>query len=147
MFRISKHASVLLSQLLTAAVFIMMAIAVFLLPAILERYGIAQGDLRIPCTAILYLAVAGGLYADVSLHFLLMNIRRGAIFTQSSVKYLRRLSWCCFAECVIFFALMFYLSLGVLLSFACAFMGVILRVVKNVIEEAVDIKNENDYTI
>ena len=33
------------------------------------------------------------------------------------------------------------------MAFAAAFFGLILRVVKNVIEQAVILKNENDFTI
>lgn len=145
--RVSKHASVVISQVLTWVIFILMAAVVFLLPSILKIYSIGTSETRTQCLVILYFALAVAFIADISLHFLLLNIRKEAIFTSSSVKYLRILSWCCFGECIIFFALAFFLSLGILLAFACAFMGMILRVVKNVIEEAADIKNEHDYTI
>ena len=34
-----------------------------------------------------------------------------------------------------------------IITFACGFMGLIVRVVKNILEEATAIKNENDFTV
>lgn len=100
-----------------------------------------------PTLIIFYVALVPAFVADVSLYLLLNNVKTEKIFTDSSVKYLRIISWCCFAECVVFFALGFYYYTAFLISFAAFFMGIILRVVKNVIEAAVEIKSENDYTI
>ena len=46
-----------------------------------------------------------------------------------------------------FFALGFFLTSAFAVTFAAFFMGIILRVVKNVIEQATVIKSENDFTI
>jgi len=92
--------------------------------------------------------------ADVLLIRLLGNIRRAEIFTASAVSKLRGISWCCFAECLIlvgggihFYRVFIMPHAFLVIAFAAAFLGIVLRVVKNVIEEAVAIKCENDYTI
>ncbi|MBQ4576283.1 MAG: DUF2975 domain-containing protein [Firmicutes bacterium] len=81
------------------------------------------------------------------LHKLLTNIAGEHVFTDDNVSLLRRISWCCFlAALITVIAARFYLVFGVI-SIAAAFMGLILRVVKNVIQQAVIIKNENELTI
>lgn len=82
-----------------------------------------------------------------SLHCLLANLRREQIFIQKNVSYLRRISWCCFASAFIFLISSFYYLPFVFLMTAAAFMGLILRVLKNTFERAVLLQEENDYTI
>ena len=104
--------------------------------------------------AIFYLALLPVVVADILLIRLLGNVRRAEIFTPSAVSKLRGISWCCFAECLIllgggvsFYKLFILPRAFLVIAFIAAFLGIVLRVVKNVIEEAVAIKSENDYTI
>ena len=41
----------------------------------------------------------------------------------------------------------FPFAVFLIIAFACAFMGLIVRVVKNIIEQATAIKAENDFTV
>ena len=41
----------------------------------------------------------------------------------------------------------FLFAAFLIIAFACAFMGLIVRVVKNIIEQATAIKSENDFTV
>ena len=82
-----------------------------------------------------------------SLIKLLLNIRKGEIFIVSNVRNLRRISWCCFIEAGLLLVGVTYFFMMPVLSFVVGFLGLVLRVVKNVIEEAVALKNENDFTI
>ncbi len=95
----------------------------------------------------LYCAVPAAAVALVCLDKLLGNVRREQPFTESSVKYLRIISWCCYVEAVVFiyFATLRHFAILVVLGFA--FVGLILRVVKNVFQQAVILREENDYTI
>ena len=81
------------------------------------------------------------------LHLLLRRIGRSEIFCAGNTSLLRRISWYCFAVGVICFASMFYYPPFLFIAGSAAFMGLIVRVVKNVFEEADRIKTENDYTI
>ncbi|MBQ2868015.1 MAG: DUF2975 domain-containing protein, partial [Firmicutes bacterium] len=74
-------------------------------------------------------------------------IKNEQVFTDENVSLLRRISWCCFlAALITLISSRFYLVFG-LIGIAAAFMGLILRVVKNVIQQAVIIKAENELTI
>jgi hypothetical protein len=90
------------------------------------------------------------IFAHITLYSLLkllFNIKRQEIFIQKNVTYLRVISWCCFAVALItFVGGCFYLPFFVV-SVAAAFVGLMLRVVKNVMQNAVEIKAENELTI
>ncbi|MDR0570408.1 MAG: DUF2975 domain-containing protein [Clostridiales Family XIII bacterium] len=100
--------------------------------------------------AIALACVAAALFALWLLDRLLRNIRGGEVFVRGNVAALRGISWCCFAEAALL-ALAAFLSsvffLFCLLALMAGFVGIILRVVKNVIEAAVLLKEENDLTI
>ena len=82
-----------------------------------------------------------------SLLKLLFNIKKDEIFITANVKYLRIISWCCFVVFFItFIGGIFYIPF-IFISVAAVFMGLMLHVVKNVMENAVEIKNENELTI
>lgn len=150
MMKISKKASNIISDIFTAVIFAILVAAIFALPPILQCFIVIFGkpDYYFTVTLIiLYAALIPAFAADISLHLLLRNIKNQLIFSESSVKHLRKISFCCLLEGIIFFILGFYYYTSFLVSFAAVFMGVILRVVKNVIEEATAIKSENDYTI
>lgn len=74
--------------------------------------------------------------------------QRGQRFlSRENVSILRLLSWCCIAAgLVCLFSALYYMPF-LIVSAAAAFVGLILRVVKNVFAEAVRLKDENDYTI
>lgn len=88
-----------------------------------------------------------GLVSLICLDRLLANIKKDKIFIERNVKLLRIISWCSFAVSVILLLSGFYYILFLMIAVAAAFFGLILRVVKNVIEQAMIIKNENDFTI
>lgn len=98
------------------------------------------------CVSLWAVAVPAGL-ALYSLHVLLSNIAQESVFVDENVCQLRRISWCCIGAGLIFLASAAYYMPFLLLSAAAAFVGLILRVVKNVFAEAVRLKAENDYTI
>jgi len=100
-----------------------------------------------PLLATIYSCAVPGLIALFSLDRLLANIKKKNVFIEKNVKHLRLISWCSFAVSIILFVSGFYYLLFLLIAVAAAFFGLILRVVKNVIEHAVIIKNENDFTI
>ena len=78
---------------------------------------------------------------------LLHRIELEQVFIAINVKYLRRISWSCFAGAIICFASMPYYFPWVFVAVAAAFMGLIVRVVKNVIAQAVELKDESELTI
>lgn len=90
------------------------------------------------------------LFAYITLYCLLkllFNIKKNEIFVDGNVCCLRCISWCCFAVALITaIGGWFYLPFGTV-TVAAAFVGLMLRIVKNVMQNAVAIKAENELTI
>ncbi|MCQ1528284.1 DUF2975 domain-containing protein [Lutispora saccharofermentans] len=81
------------------------------------------------------------------LYRLLHHIELEQVFIAANVEYLRRISWSCFAGAIICFASIPYYFPWTFVAVAAAFMGLIVRVIKNVIAQAVELKNESELTI
>lgn len=93
-----------------------------------------------PCAVFAYITL-------YNLIKLLFNIRKQEIFTNENVQRLRRIYWCCFT--VAFITLIggiLYIPFS-FIAVAAAFIGLMLRVVKNVLQNAVELKTENELTI
>ena len=98
----------------------------------------------------MYLCIAGGMAALILLLKVLYSIKDGAVFTSDNVARLRWISYCGFAIAGI--ALITGLIDGTWLGWGpiglvAAFLGLIMRVVKNVIDAARVLKEESDFTI
>lgn len=82
-----------------------------------------------------------------SLLKLLFNIKNEKIFITQNVKYLRTVSWCCFAIAIITLIGGFFYMPFIFVTAAGGFTGMLLRVLKNVMQSAVELREENDLTI
>ena len=82
-----------------------------------------------------------------SLLKLLFNIKKDRIFISQNVTYLRIISWCCFAVAVVTLVGGIHYIPYLVIAVAAAFVGLMLRVVKNVMQNAVEINQENELTI
>ena len=97
---------------------------------------------------VIYLCLIPAFILLFSLDNLLRNIKNDEVFIYKNVKSLRIISWACFSVAIILLFAGIFVSLPFfVVSAAAGFFGLIIRVVKNVIEAAVDLKNENDFTI
>ena len=143
-----RKVSLYASMLVTAILFVFIIAACLFLPRILEIYSDFRGGLD--CTDLmiaLYISALPGLVCTVSLLMLLFNIKKDEIFVQKNVTLLRILPYCCI------FVGIEYIILGnkyismLFFAFAALFIGLILRVIKNVFDKAIEIREENDYTI
>ena len=78
---------------------------------------------------------------------LLGGLRRGQVFVPENVTHLRGVSWCCAAVALICLgAALCYLPF-LFVAAAAAFMALIVRIVKNVFQQAIAMKDELDLTI
>ena len=93
-----------------------------------------------PCAVFAYVTL-------YSLLRLLFNIKKDEIFTTQNVIFLRRISWCCFVVAVITGAGGVFYVPYFAVAVAAGFVGLMLRVVKNVMQRAVEIREENELTI
>lgn len=94
-----------------------------------------------------YTACVPATIALAGLYRLLDNISKGHVFIEKNVQILRMLSWACiFAGGICLVSSSYYLPF-LIIAAAAGFVGLLLRVVKNVFARAVEIKEESDYTI
>lgn len=152
MLRIDRRISVILSYIFCALAFFGVLGLAIMLPffrnanvpflANQDRFGVWGYLLE-------YAILALVLVATFCLVLLLNNVRGGAIFTSSSVGYLRIISWASILAGTLAIPLCFLIEWNMLLpvAFVGLFLGIVLRVVKNVIEEGTALKEENDSTI
>ncbi len=82
-----------------------------------------------------------------SLIKLLFNIKSDEVFTLQNVKYLKTISWCCVAIALITFVGGYFYMPFMFVAMAGGFVGVLLRVLKNVMQTALELREENDLTI
>ena len=95
-----------------------------------------------------YVALVFITLIDILLFMLLLRVKAGKVFTAESVGLIRGISWGCYLVAGVFCGFSAYFTfVALLVAFVAAFLGLCLRVVKNVIEEATEIKAENDMTV
>ena len=136
--------SVLASSICTKLIIVIVIGFLIAAPCLVKGYVVyafKNPDIIIPLLVTIYACAIPGLISLFSLDRLLANIKAKNVFVEEVI------SWCSFAVSAILFVFGFYYLLSLLVAIAAAFFGLILRVVKNVIEQAVIIKNENDFTI
>lgn len=82
-----------------------------------------------------------------SLYRLLQRIAKGQVFITANVEHLRYISWSSFVGAIICVVSMAYYLPWILVALPAAFVGLIVRVVKNVVAQAVALQDEVDYTV
>lgn len=108
---------------------------------------VADAKIRLLALCVLMCSPAG--YVMLwKLRRLLKNIGAGVVFDEANVSLMRMVSICCFIAA--FFCMGFaFLGMWSLLSitFAAGFVGLIVRIVGNVFEQAIQMKDELDLTV
>ena len=130
MFRISKNASVSVSLVLTGLFFAVLIACLFIMP----------GFIRL----ILPLSPRAVMTGDA---VLITAVGYCVVLFAIAVSLIRGVSWCAIAISLLFLLATPYYLIALALTFTAALLGLCLRVVKNVIEEATAIKAENDLTV
>ncbi len=148
MLKIDQKASVMLSMILNGAVAAVVTVFCVKMPEWLLLIVDSESNMYVPTLAAIYFTALLAYAAIVLLFILLDFIRKGEVFTSLNVACLRAISWLCFAAALCYAALSFhYSAIAPLIALACAFIGTIIRVIKNAFEKAVEIKTENDFTV
>ncbi len=150
----SEMKSLKLSRLLVVGLFFLLVVIVFTAPIIAEWFsvisvgrGIIKGNVKIPVTVMIYICDAFAFGAVWALNRLLANISRDEVFTEQNTLSLRIISWCCVFVGITFIVFSLWRFEFLFAAFFAMFLGLVMRVLKNVFEKAVEIKSENDYTI
>lgn len=97
--------------------------------------------------ATIYVGSIPAAYLLYELLALVRRIQADQVFINGNVELLRRISWTCFTGAGIAIVSTGYYLPWVFLAAAAAFMGLIVRVVKNVVAKAVELQDEVDSII
>lgn len=157
MFKISSKASVNLSLIISGVFFAVLTVVGVFLPAVVKALLRFSGEItaRVQVTSTdnaivlvaAYILLALALLANILLFTLLLQVKGENVFSAKSVSLIRGISWCSIGVGLIFALLTYYFTLSSVIAFAALFLGLCVRVVKNVIERATEIKDENDLTV
>ncbi len=157
MLKISKDLSLTLSLIISVLFFIACIAGLFVLPDLTEALintpdNVGNRDNitdvgRVLVLLVAYCILLTFILADAFLFSILTRVKKGQVFSATTVALIRGVSWCCFLLCPFFAFLGVYFQLAFIVSFLAIFLGLCLRVVKNTIEEATEIKAENDLTV
>ena len=147
-------------KLSIAVCFILSAVLVLLMafgPMVFKLYMTAYRGFLPDGDAMRHLSVTfalcfypSAIFAGIILYSLLkllFNIKGGQVFITQNATLLRVVSWCCFViSAITFVGAFFYMPFG-FVALAGGFVGMMLRVLKNVMQSAVELREENDLTI
>lgn len=124
-------------------------ICLFTVPLIARWYDMYSNkeSIFLQFNILVYLAMLPAAVILILLNFLLSNIRNEKVFEHSNVSYLRIISYCCFVISGLSLVMAYWRLLAVVIFIAFAFVGLLLRVLKNVFEQAVVLREENDLTV
>ena len=76
------------------------------------------------------------------------NLEKDQVFIRQNVKWLRFISYGCLTAGILLFVVsLVYIKFFIIISLAALFMMLIVRVIKNAFEQAVEMKEELDLTI
>ena len=106
-----------------------------------------RSTMFIPMCVTLYVCDVLALAALWNLNILLRNISKDEVFIQKNTNCLRRISWICMGVGVTMMLFGLWSSIFAFFGMCALMFGLIMRVLKNVFEKAVEIKSENDFTI
>ena len=157
MLTIPSKVSIFLSCALCVILFIGCIVAAVMLPWVSELLeyerngffinGIITEGQRTSVMTFGYIGIAAIALAVGMLFALLIRVKGGKVFTDKSVALIRGVSWACYLLALSFIGIGFTYNVSFAAAFLAVFLGLCLRVVKNVLEEACRIKNENDLTV
>ncbi len=153
----SNDRSVILTQCIIKICYVILTVVSVGLPFIFDKgfytFDIL-GEIKSYVIGPFYAVVPAGYAALICLDKLLINIKWHRVFVSANVKLLRILSWACvyaatvgFISFIVILLKDFMFETMFILSAGEFFVALIVRVVKNVFEKAIEIKEENDLTV
>lgn len=144
-----KRSIAITSALIKVAI-VLCAAALFLMPyaaKMYEQISFQRDNVTVPLLITFYVCAAFGFVILFVLNKLIKNIGSEKVFIDENVKLLKILSYCCFAIAVVTLIFARFRILVFVITFAAAFIGLTLRVIKNCFTEAIRLREENDFTI
>lgn len=152
-----KDKSILLSQIGTAcfaALLLALDIGSYWLTTLYVAnqmyHGHADPQMMREVWLMMLTILSGSVLGWIFLHrlwTLLRSIKRGEVFSAANVRRMRGMSWCCMGAAAICLASALYYLPFLFIALAAGFTGLIVRVVKNVFQQAIAMKDELDLTV
>lgn len=143
--------SILLSQVCVVTFMIILFMTVIGTPQLVKWFiGFSRADISGAYVYFITTIYMGSIPAAIILYELLKllrHIKQGNIFTVVNIACLRKISWACIIGGLMSLLASLYYVPWLFIAIAAGFVGLIVRVVKNVISEALLLKEEVDYTI
>ena len=152
--------SIAITSVLIKIAIVLCAAALFLMPyaaKMYEQISFQQDNVTVPLLITFYVCRNANFMYNIRhicfqiilfvLNKLIKNIGSEKVFIDENVKLLKILSYCCFAIAVVTLIFARFRILVFVITFAAAFIGLILRVIKNCFTEAIRLREENDFTI
>ncbi len=145
--------SLFLSRCLTIATLVLGVVSLFCIPVITEWYDSISNALngerpiRVVLNVVLYLSAILAILALWQLLMMLNRFAKQEVFIKENAACLRLIAWCCFGVAAVWLALTFWRFMAFFVAFIMAFAGLLLRVMKNMLEAAIELREENDFTI
>ena len=123
-----KDSSVAFTSLAIKAGLILCVISLFVMPYAAKVYKeltIMDNDVTVPLLITFYTCAAVGMFILVILDRLINNIRKGNVFIEDNVKYLRILSYACLIISVITLIFAAFRFLACIITFSSLFFALI----------------------
>lgn len=142
--------SIAITSVLIKVAIVLCTAALFLMPyaaKMYEQISFQRDNVTVPLLITFYVCAAFGFVILFVLNKLIKNIGSEKVFIDENVKLLKILSYCCLAIAVVTLIFARFRILVFVITFAAAFIGLILRVIKNCFTEAIRLREENDFTI
>lgn len=142
--------SIAITSVLIKIAIVLCTAALFLMPyaaKMYEQISFQRDNVTVSLLITFYVCAAFGFVILFVLNKLIKNIGSEKVFIDENVKLLKILSYCCFAIAVVTLIFARFRILVFVITFAAAFIGLILRVIKNCFTEAIRLREENDFTI
>ena len=149
-----RHASAIVSLIICLVCAAALLVLLFVMPSFFRWFylvmngnaGYSASAVRSVVTAF-YCCAPFAAAALAMMIVILRNVLRDRLFIRQNVSCFRWISWCCYAVAVITAAgTAFYFPLFIVAA-AMGVIGTLLRVVKNMVQAAVELQEENDLTI
>ena len=149
-----------LTQIIVKICYVLLAVSVILFPILMRQkdgdafYFVMIAEHGRYLIFPFYAVVSAGYAALICLDKLLSNIKKDIVFDSRNVKILNSISLCCIYAAlvgIISYAViaLCYKSIEtvILLAFGEAFMALVVRVVRDVMQKAIEIKQDNDLVV
>lgn len=96
---------------------------------------------------LVYVCSVPGWLTLFSLWQILDRIWKGQVFVEENIRDMRRTSWCCILVAVLCMISAVAAPTLAVIAIMAGFVGLVVRIVKNVFQQAMSMKDELDFTV